>query len=230
MGVTTSVSDRETGPSPSGGRRVDESARRRAEKKQASRKKIVDAAREVFFRDGFMAANLDEVAQRAGVAKGTLYRYFESKAELYVEVLAHNGEIFKQHMRDASKGSDRAADRIRLVSKFYFDHWVRNRDYFQIFWAIENQSVIGELPPGVLGQVSDLWAECIEIVAGIVAEGVASGEFVDSDPWEVANIMWTVANSLIQTEKSATRRSLRRVSLEKAFDDAVELFLRGLLA
>ena len=59
---------------------------------------------------------------------------------------------------------------------------------------------------------------------------MASGEFVECDPWEVANILWTVANALIQTEKSATRRSLRRVPLERAFDDAVELFLRGLLA
>jgi AcrR family transcriptional regulator len=208
----------------------DDGARRRAERKQKSRQRILDAAREVFFRDGFMAANLDEVASLAGVAKGTLYRYFESKAELYVEVLAHNGEIFKQRMREAVEGGGTSAQRVQRASKFYFDHWVRNRDYFQIFWAIENQSVIGELPPGVLGQVSDLWAECIEIVAGIVADGVRDGEFVECDAWEVANILWTVANALIQTEKSATRRSLRRVPLEKAFDDAVDLFLRGLAA
>jgi AcrR family transcriptional regulator len=207
-----------------------DNARRRAEKKQALRRKILEAAREVFFRDGFMAANLDEVAQKASVAKGTLYRYFESKAELYVEVLAHNGEIFKQRMYETASGSGSASDRIRRVSKFYFAHWVRNRDYFQIFWAIENQSVIGELPPGVLGQVSELWAECIEILAGIIAEGIERGEFRDADAWEVANILWTVANALIQTEKSATRRSLRRVTLETAFDDAVSLFLRGMLA
>ena len=210
--------------------RGDEGAQRREEKKQLSRRKILEAAREVFFRDGFMAANLDEIAQKAGVAKGTLYRYFDSKAELYVAVLAHNGEIFKQRMRETVSGDAGAAERIRHVSKFYFDHWIRNRDYFQIFWAIENQSVIGELPPGVLEEVSTLWEECIEIVAGIVSQGVESGEFSDCDPWEVANILWTVANGLIQTEKSATRRSLRRVGLEKAFDDAIELFLRGLAA
>ena len=208
----------------------DDGAQRREERKQFSRRKILDAAREVFFRDGFMAANLDEVAQKAGVAKGTLYRYFDSKAELYVAVLAHNGEIFKQRMRETVSGDSPAADRIRHASKFYFDHWIRNRDYFQIFWAIENQAVIGELPLGVLGEVSTLWEECIEIVAGIVSQGVDRGEFRDCDPWEVANILWTVANGLIQTEKSATRRSLRRVGLEKAFDDAIELFLRGLTA
>jgi AcrR family transcriptional regulator len=212
----------------SGAGSAEEHAQRRAEKKQISRQKILDAAREVFFRDGFMAANLDEVAQKAGVAKGTLYRYFDSKAELYVAVLAHNGEIFKQRMRETAGGGRDSAERVRLVSKFYFDHWIRNYDYFQIFWAIENQAVIGELPNGVLEKVANLWEECIEIVSEVVSEGVESGEFIICDAWEVANILWTVANGLIQTEKSATRRSLRRVSLEKTFDDAVELFLRGL--
>jgi AcrR family transcriptional regulator len=44
----------------------------REERKAQSRRRILDSAREVFFRDGFMAANLDEVAEKAGVAKGTL--------------------------------------------------------------------------------------------------------------------------------------------------------------
>jgi AcrR family transcriptional regulator len=212
------------------GQASETSAQRREEKKQFSRQKILDAAREVFFRDGFMAANLDEVAQKASVAKGTLYRYFDSKAELYVAVLADNGEIFKQRLRETVDSGEGAAERVRKLAKFYYSHWIRNHDYFQIFWAIENQAVIGELPPGVLDEVSKLWEECIEIVADIVAEGIERGEFAKCDPWEMANILWTVANGLIQTDMSATRRSLRRVRLETVFEDAIELFLRGLAA
>ena len=206
----------------------DDGAQRREERKQFSRRKILDAAREVFFRDGFMAANLDEVAQKAGVAKGTLYRYFDSKAELYVAVLAHNGEIFKQRMRETVSGDSPAADRIRHASKFYFDHWIRNRDYFQIFWAIENQSVIGELPPGVVEEVARLWEQCVAIVAGVIEDAVERGFFVECDAWEVADLLWTIANGLIQTETSATRRKLRRIRLDRAFDDAIEIVLRGL--
>ena len=77
---------------------------RRAQKRAQQRRRILDSARAVFFRDGFVEANLDEVAHGAGVAKGTLYRYFDSKAELYVAVLAHNGEIFKQRMRETVSG------------------------------------------------------------------------------------------------------------------------------
>ena len=201
---------------------------RRAEKKAISRRRILEAAREAFFRDGFMAANLDEVAQQAGVAKGTLYRYFESKAELYVAVLAHNGKIFEQRMRETLSPELAPLDQIRRTGHFYFDHWMRNRDYFQIFWAIENQSVIGELPSGVLAEVTRLWEQCLQLLADVVRQGVESEDFVDCDPWEVANILWTLANGMIQTETSATRRRLRREPLESAFADALEIVLRGL--
>ena len=208
---------------------VDEAhAPRREEKKAQSRRRILDSAREVFFRDGFMTANLDEVAEKAGVAKGTLYRYFDSKAELYVAVLAHNGRIFEEKMRGTLSLDLPAPEQIRRTARFYFDHYVQNRDYFQIFWAIENQAVIGELPKGVIEEVPKLWEQCVRIVAEIVADGIERGSFVRCDPWEVANLLWTIANGLIQTETSATRRRLRRAPLARAFDDAVEVVLRGL--
>ena len=200
----------------------------REEKKAQSRRRILESAREVFFRDGFMPANLDEVAEKAGVAKGTLYRYFASKAELYVAVLAHNGAIFEEKMRGSVDLTLPAAEQIRSTARFYFDHYVGNRDYFQIFWAIENQSVIGELPQGVVDEVSRLWARCLEILAEIIERGVKDGSFAECDSWEMANVLWTMANGLIQTETSSTRRKLRRAPLEQTFEDAIRVFLRGL--
>jgi len=175
-----------------------------------------------------MAANLDAVAERAGVAKGTLYRYFENKGELYVAVLAESGAIFEQKLRATLEPSLDPPAQLRRTARFYFDHYVHNRDYFQIFWAIENPSVVGEIPVAVLEQVAGLWESCVALVAGIVERGVASGHFAPCDPWEVANVLWTLANGLIQTETSSTRRRLRRRGLDEVFDDAIEIVLRGI--
>jgi AcrR family transcriptional regulator len=202
---------------------------RRAEKKARSRRRIIESAREVFFRDGFMEANLDEVAKKAGVAKGTLYRYFDSKAELYVAVLADNSDGFVRKMRDAlDAGQATPPELIRRLGRFYFDHWMQNPDYFQIFWALENQPVIGDLPPGVIDEVTSLWEKCIGLLAEILERGVAEGCFVPCDAWEVADILWTMANGLIQTESSPARRSLRRRDLAATYTDAVDLVIRGL--
>lgn len=193
-----------------------------------SRSKIMNSAREIFFRDGFIAANLDVVARRAGVAKGTVYRYFESKAELYLAVLALNGDEFERRMRAAISSDEQAADQIRQAARFYFEHWTENRNYFNIFWAIENQSVIGELPSTVVDEVTKLWKQCLQILADVIEEGVRTKQFFDCDPWEAANIFWTLANAVIQTEASPARRALRRKPLDRAFDDAIEVLLRGL--
>jgi AcrR family transcriptional regulator len=201
---------------------------RRSEKKALCRARILESARVVFFRDGFMTANLDEVAERAEVAKGTLYRYFESKADLYIAVLSQDGRVFEDRLRATVTEGVSPQEQVRLTARFYFDHWIRNREYFPIFWALENQAVIGEIPPGVVDEVTKLWEECLRILADVIARGVDEGGFRPCDPWEVANILWTLANGLIQSEHAASRRRLRRRRLDRVFEDAIELVLRGL--
>lgn len=203
---------------------------RRSEKKALCRAAILEAARTVFFRDGFMDANLDEVAERAEVAKGTLYRYFESKADLYVAVLVRDGRLFEERLRATVSEDVPAAEQVRRTGRFYFDHWMRNREYFPIFWAMENQAVIGEIPPGLAEEVTKLWEECLRILADVIRRGIRAGAFQECDPWEVANILWTLANGLIQSEHAPSRRRLRKRRLDRVFEDAVELVLRGLSA
>ena len=201
---------------------------RRGEKRAIQRQRILESARGVFFRDGFMDANLDEVAAGAGVAKGTLYRYFENKAELYVAVLSVNGDVFEQKMRETIEPSLPPAEQVRRMSRFYIEHWTAHREYFQIFWALENEPVIGELPDAVVAQVTALWEQCLVLLAEVLERGARDGDFVAHDSWEVANILWALANGLIQREQAQAPRSLRRNTLEQVFEDAVELVLRGL--
>ena len=175
-----------------------------------------------------MAANLDEVADLAGVAKGPLYRYFDNKADLYVGVLADNGKFFSQRMRETAAMPGSARDRLEGLSRFYLDHWRNRQDYFQIFWAIDNQGVIGQLPPGVVGEVARLWEESLAILSGVLADGVRDGEFGECDTWAVANILWTVANAVIQSDTTETRRQIRRAPLDVVYTQALELVFAGL--
>lgn len=201
----------------------------RDQKKAESRKRILDAARDVFFRDGFMRANLDEMAEKAGVAKGTLYRYFESKADLYVAVLTMNHEIFHVQMVEAGKQGDNSLERIRSIARFYFAHWLENPDYFQIFWAVDNESVIGDLPKDVVEMVAEFWESNLNVTHSALIDGVESGEFVPCDTWEIAHVLWSIANSLIEYDNTKARRKIRRRPLEPLYLHAVDTLVRGIL-
>jgi len=201
----------------------------RDQKKAESRRRILEAARDVFFRDGFMSANLDEMAEKAGVAKGTLYRYFESKADLYVAVLTNNHEIFHELMTQAGQQGDSGLSRVRSIAQFYFDHWMNHPDYFQIFWAIDNESVIGNLPKEVIAKIAEFWELNLNVIHDALLFGVERGEFIECDTWEVATMLWSVADSLIESDNTRARRLIRRRPLEPLFMHAVDVIMRGIL-
>jgi AcrR family transcriptional regulator len=77
-------------PTPSKSSRIVAVRARNEEERRTKMQAILDAALDVFVEDGFSHARLDEVAQRAGIAKGTLYLYFESKQALF-EALIRSG-------------------------------------------------------------------------------------------------------------------------------------------
>src|SRR5271157_1911475 len=60
---------------------------RRQEQKAQRQEKILKAAFDVFSAHGFEAARIDEVARRAGIAKGTIYLYFPDKEQLFRQVV-----------------------------------------------------------------------------------------------------------------------------------------------
>ena len=207
-------------------RRVGTNLRER--KKAASQQRILEAAESVFFRDGFKDANLDEVAESAGVAKGTLYRYFDNKAELYVAVLARDGRQFEEKLARLLDPDLAPPEQVRRLSRFYLRHYVDHPDYFQIFWAVENQELIGQLPASVVEEITNLWERSLAVLAQTLERGVRDGYFAPNDAWETAHILWTLANGIIQSEHSPPRRRLRGRALERVFEDAIDLVLRGL--
>ena len=60
----------------------------RSRKGDATRARLVDAARDVFERDGFLTARIADIAATAGLSQGSFYHYFESKEQIFREVAA----------------------------------------------------------------------------------------------------------------------------------------------
>jgi AcrR family transcriptional regulator len=195
---------------------------------ERSKRRILDSARAVFFEQGFERANLDEVARRAGLAKGTIYKHFESKAELYVAVLAQNADVFVERMVRELDPTLSAADQIRRLGRFYFAHYTTQVEYFRIFWAIENQRLIGQLPAHLVALVTEVWKRALGVLSGVIERGVAAGEFQPCDAWLAANVIWVGANAVIQTLEVPARRELWARDVARVFDETLELYLRGL--
>lgn len=212
---------------------VDASARESetpAKNHPTTRQRILKAAREIFFRDGFADTNLDEVAARAEVGKGTLYRHFESKAELYVAVLAVGSALFDEEMQAAIDDDASAFERVRQIGRFYRRYWTERPDHFVIFSAVEHRSFIGELPPHLLAEVREIWERPLRRLEHVIADGVRNREFAPCDPWVKANVIWRAGNAAVTALVTPKRARVIDCSAEAIYSSTLETLLCGLVA
>lgn len=94
------------------------------------RQRIVQSAYELFARRGIRGVGIDEVIERAAVAKATLYRHFPSKEELALAFLARREELWTHGFVEAGARSRGANPEEQLLAIFdVFDGWFREEDF-----------------------------------------------------------------------------------------------------
>ena len=95
-----------------------------------ARERILDTAYELFSRHGIRAVGVDEVIQRAGVAKATLYRHFPSKDELVLAFLRRREQVWTIDWVEAEAKRRGSTPEEQLLAIFdAFDGWFRRDDF-----------------------------------------------------------------------------------------------------
>src|SRR5918997_4403951 len=83
-------------------------------------RKILDAARDEFGERGFSESSIVGITQRAGVALGTFYTYFDSKEEVFKELVRDMSAQVRDHVAPALEGADDAIDAERRALQAFF--------------------------------------------------------------------------------------------------------------
>jgi AcrR family transcriptional regulator len=96
----------------------------------SARQRIVASAYELFSRRGIRGVGIDEVIERAAVAKATLYHHFASKEELALAFLERREELWTHGFVEAGARSRGAEPEEQLLAIFdVFDGWFREKDF-----------------------------------------------------------------------------------------------------
>lgn len=112
----------------------------RSRKGRETRARLVEAAKRVFERDGFLEARISDIAKEAGLSHGSYYHYFDSKEQLFREVAALQEARLTAPPDDADRplGADATPwERIRRANRRYLE---RYRDEARIMGVIEQVS------------------------------------------------------------------------------------------
>jgi AcrR family transcriptional regulator len=144
-------------------------------RRTAARDRIVRAALELVARGGYREAQVAAVARRAGVATGTVYRHFPSKADLLTEVfrVASQHEVDAVAAATAAPGAT-APDRIAAAVETFARRALRGR---RLAWALLAEPV----DPAVEAERLQFRRAYAEVFAAAVRDGIAAGELPDQD-------------------------------------------------
>lgn len=104
---------------------------------EATRRKILDAAEEVFGELGYYEASIAEITRRAGVAQGTYYIYFHSKREIFAELVEDIGKRLRAQMRAAIAGVSNRLEIERRGFEAFFTYVAEHRRIYSIVQEAE---------------------------------------------------------------------------------------------
>ncbi len=189
--------------------------------KSERRAQIVEVALRCFARSGYANTTMDEIAAEAGVSKGTLYWYFESKDDLLMAALTSMLEDLGEKAFAATAACKTVADKIRALASTLATLSIEAPWFFNLFVEFWVQTPRRE-------EVNRLWAEMlgryVESIAEVVEEGIQRGEFRPVDARRLAWALMAAYDGL-----AVYISVLPDLNMEQISETFVEALLQGLL-
>ncbi len=157
------------------------------------RDQLLLVARRIFADKGFQATTMDDIAKEAGFTKPILYQYFDSKVELYREIVNQTAEKLMDSLRRNVDAAETPRAKIEVAFRVYFEMVVSETDAFRILFLQSHEGETkGDLRAVELGWVSfmePLIAMRIkpdhrrQLAAGVIgiAEGAATAWLIQQE-------------------------------------------------
>lgn len=189
--------------------------------KRAARELILDAGEGVFAERGFTGASMAEIADRAGVAVGTLYNHFADRDALWRELCRSRREALLVKL-DATLERVRGEpfeEGIRAMLATFVEHWAAHRGFVSVLMQVDPPTTA----PGPRAKNRTMAQEMLDRVALLVRQGVADGALEEGEAELYPVLLLGMLRSLLfhHLEKAPSRTAAGVV------ERMLRVFLRG---
>src|SRR6266705_2530297 len=184
-------------------------------RKDARPGEIVAAALEVFGERGFAATKLADVARRAGVTKGTVYLYFDSKEALFKAVVRETivpviakGEAFAQSFTGSAR---------ELVEQLV-------REY----WRLVGETAVAAVPELTRFYYEEVVTRGHRLMAGVIERGIKNGEFRPVNVMVAAKLAMSPLMHAVVARHAFGSCMPEAFDVKKYLDTHIDLYLHGI--
>jgi AcrR family transcriptional regulator len=175
---------------------------RRKESAAQRRDAILEAARTVFARKGYADTGVEDIAEQAGIGKGTLYLYFPSKEQIYLAALLEEARKLDAESREAMAAAEGWEEKLRAFVEVRLRYFDGHQDFMRIYMTEFRSMCLMGRP--VHSELQRLTERCEAQLAQMFAAAAGRGEIREIDP-ELAAL--TVSDMI----RGLMERRLRRL-------------------
>lgn len=146
---------------------TDEGARPRSGRmpRDARRAQLLESALDVFVAQGYHAAAMDDIAERAGVSKPVLYQHFPGKLELYLALLDNACDQVVDGVREALASTDNNKERVAATTEAFYAYVANAGGAFRLVFESDLTS-----EPAVRERVDRVTTSCAAAIAEVIAD------------------------------------------------------------
>lgn len=210
---------------------------RKQQEKEIKRKDIIDAAEKVFFANGYENSSMDAVAKKAEFSKRTVYVYFNSKEQIYFEIMIRG---YRQLLRMMEEGFGKekpasALDELHCIFFTLFSFRQKYADYFKAIMEYETKE------DGYQSGVTDdskeecyrLGEEVLSFLLEALKKGKNDGSFKrDMNCEKTALILWAFTIGVFNAggKKKEYLKNYHHTSVENFLEESFQLMIQLVLA
>lgn len=186
---------------------------------------IINAALDVFARQGLEKGKIADIAEQAGIGKGTIYEYFRSKDEIFraIENMFIEGSLDK--IRELSESDKSPTKKIEELCNFSLDMHKEMGDSILIISELWAQHARNQFHSHDNALFEDMYRDYYDIVAGVLREGVDKNEFRKMSIKGATTILLAMIDGIIW--QSLIIKDDREFSLRKK--EAIKAYINGII-
>lgn len=129
----------------------------------ARRAQLLESALEVFVAQGYHAAAMDDIAERAGVSKPVLYQHFPGKLDLYLALLDQSCDTITEATRKALEATEDNKQRVAATMQVFYDYVANAHGAFRLVFESDLNN-----EPAVRARVDRVTEETASLIAAVI--------------------------------------------------------------
>jgi AcrR family transcriptional regulator len=195
---------------------------RKAQERQARRRRIQEAARAVFSERGYAGASIELIARAAQLSVGAIYLYFRSKEDLYVSLIEDTLTVFDVEMAQLRDQTD-VSNRLRETWSMLVRWAEKDPEGPRILRLLAQPAIRPQLSDEVVSAVSAGLARVQDHIGACVADGIHAGVYRQVNARELADMAWSVLLGSLDAAEMHTNLGLGNEALSARTDRALQL-------